>query len=321
MVWTFLADRGDLAINRIDEGGVGGARVLQFALTANVVTYAITGGRFGYWRLFPASPPWIVPPAWGEVECGGEPLYGLVPIASHAALILEPRGDEFHEASPHRATLDRGYNRYLPANGSLRDREDWMLFRPLVTLGWALVRWLREQDWLGARRLVVTSASSKTALAFAVQAADGPPLLGLSGDIGFVERTGLYAAVTGYDAPPPLSHDDVVLDFAGNAGLLDRLRRHGAPRIVPIGATHAEHESLAAADVFFAPHHVGAAILANGAMAVERARNDAVAAFADRSRPWFTRTYLDGADAIADGFRAMLGNRVPADRLVIARPG
>lgn len=320
MAWTLLADRGDLSANRLEETGVAPARVLQFALTANVVTYALTGARFGYWRLFPAAAPWIVPPAWGEVDHGEGALYGLVPIGSHMTLELESVRDEWREISPHRAVLDPGYNRYLPAIGTIREREDRMLFRPLVTLGWALARWLREQGWFGARRVVVTSASSKTALGFAMQAADGPPLVGLTGNTGFVEGTTLYSSVSGYEEPIAFSGDDLVLDFAGNAALRAWPRSDGGPRIIAIGATHGNDAALEGPDVFFAPEHVGAAIVAEGLAAVERARDEAVATFADRSRSWFSRTYLDGSAAILEGSRALLSHGVAADRLLIARP-
>jgi hypothetical protein len=320
MAWTLLADRGDLSANRLVETGVAPARVLQFALTANVVTYAMTGAHFGYWRLFPATAPWIVPPAWGEVDHGEGARYGLVPIGSHMSLELEPVRGEWRETSPHRAALDPGYNRYLPASGTIRDREDRMLFRPLVTLGWALARWLREQKWFGARRLVVTSASSKTALGFAMQASDGPPLVALTSDIGFVERTALYSQVVGYDEPITLSVDDVILDFAGSSQLLARFRAHGDPHIIAIGATHGDDASLTGGNVFFAPEHVAAAIATDGFAAVERAREEAVATFADRSRAWFNRAYLDSPAAIAAGVDALFGRGVSANQLLIGRP-
>ncbi|MBI0531988.1 DUF2855 family protein [Sphingomonas sp. TX0522] len=320
MAWTLLADRGDLSANRLAQTDLAFARVLQFALTANVVTYAMTGARFGYWRLFPATAPWIVPPAWGEVDHGEGARYGLVPVGSHTALKLEPVRGEWRETSPHRAALDPGYNRYLPATGTIQEREDKMLFRPLVTLGWALARWLRAQEWFDARRVVVTSASSKTALGFAMQASDGPPLLGLTGDTDFVERAALYARVSGYEEPIAFSGDDLVLDFAGNAARRVRRRSDGGPRIIAIGATHGDDAALAGRDVFFAPEHVGAAIAADGLAAVERARDEAVATFAQRSRPWFNRTYLDGSAAILEGFRALLSHDVAADLLLIARP-
>ena len=164
MAWRYELEREDLRSDRIEWNPIfpfkPGA-VLQLALTANVVTYALTGGQFGYWKLFPTEPPRIVPPAWGEVRlANGTIAYGLVPMASHAILRLEPAKGGWRETSDERAAVDRGYNRYLPAAGSLREREDALLFRPLVVLGLVLDRWLREENWFGASQIAVTSAST-----------------------------------------------------------------------------------------------------------------------------------------------------------------
>jgi N-acetylglutamate synthase/N-acetylornithine aminotransferase len=71
--WDFLVDRGDLRrrvlrdaepAGRLLDGDVQ-VRVDAFALTANNLTYAVTGDRFGYWELFPADAGWGRIPAWG----------------------------------------------------------------------------------------------------------------------------------------------------------------------------------------------------------------------------------------------------------------
>lgn len=301
------------------------AKVLQFALTANVVTYAITGGQFGYWKLFPADPPWIVPPAWGEARLAdGEIVYGLVPIASHTTLRLEPAKGGWRETSAERAAVNPGYNRYLPAVGSRREREDALLFRPLVVLGLVLDRSLREENWFGASRIAVTSASSKSALGYALRHDEGPPLLGLTSarNRDFVERTMVYDSVSAYEELSQLSAGTLILDFTGDSSLFRSLNKQNdnGLRVVRIGATHAGTASLVGDDVFFAPERVGREIALHGLEAFEHDRAAASAEFATRSADWFIREHVDGGDAIREAFRDLLEGRVSPQRLLIARP-
>ena len=44
------------------------ARIERFALTANNVSYALTGDMIGYWKFFPVEEPWGVVPVWGFAE-------------------------------------------------------------------------------------------------------------------------------------------------------------------------------------------------------------------------------------------------------------
>lgn len=328
MAWQYEIDRNDLRTDRIERNPVkrsDRARVLQFALTANVVTYALTGGRFGYWKLFPTEAPWIVPPAWGEAALAdGSIAFGLVPTGSHVPLDLAPTTSGWRETSAHRASIDPGYNRYVPASGSLRERENALLFRPLVVLGLVLERWLREEGWFEASRVLVSSASSKSALGYAMQHRNGPPLHALTGAANrtFVERTRLYESVFIYDDPPPIAANTLILDFTGDSALVNRLRDRKNDRIpiVRIGATYAHSASLEGDTVFFAPKRIGQEIAVHGLEAFERDRSAAIARFEKHSTDWFSREYVDGPDAICHAFRDLLANRVSPDRLLIARP-
>ena len=44
------------------------ARVDMFALTANNVSYALSGEGIGYWKFFPTAEPWGVVPVWGFAD-------------------------------------------------------------------------------------------------------------------------------------------------------------------------------------------------------------------------------------------------------------
>ncbi|MFX5873780.1 DUF2855 family protein, partial [Acinetobacter baumannii] len=44
------------------------ARVDRFALTANNISYALTGDALGYWKFFPEDADWGIVPVWGFAE-------------------------------------------------------------------------------------------------------------------------------------------------------------------------------------------------------------------------------------------------------------
>lgn len=328
MAWRYEIDRYNLQSERILQDIAlqpSCARVLQFALSANVVTYVLTGGRFGYWSIFPARDPWIVPPAWGEAELDdGKAVYGLVPIGSHTPLKLEATRSGWREASANREAVDPGYNLYIPATGSARQREDALQFRPLVVLGLVLARWLRDESWFGASRVLVTSASSKTALGYAMQHSDDLPLDALTSarSRAFVEKTGQYRHTFTYVDLPQSNADTLILDFAGDPALIRHLRESHNARVtvVRIGITHANNTLFEDETVFFAPQRIAHEIAGQGFDAFERDRAAAIAEFAEQSSNWFVREYLDGQEAIVGTFRDLLAGRVAPDRLLIARP-
>src|SRR6185436_10607709 len=97
----------------------------------------------------------------------------------------------------HRAAADPFYD---PAT---EDRQ--MLFRPLFLTAFLLDDMLAESALFGARAVVLTSASSKTAIGLASllarsrRAPGGVIGLTSSRNIGFVERLGCYDRAVAYD--------------------------------------------------------------------------------------------------------------------------
>src|SRR5688572_30569061 len=182
--WTLVVARSDLSQTRrlstpVPDLAAGEAllRVERVGLTANNVTYAVLGETFRYWEFFPTDPGWGVVPLWGFAEVAesraeglapGGRVYGYLPSASH--LVVRPgrvdaRG--FRETAEHRATLPSTYNTYALTSGDPAyepDREDLqVLFRPLFWTSFMLADWLVDNDAMGAERIVLSSASSKTA--------------------------------------------------------------------------------------------------------------------------------------------------------------
>lgn len=286
-------------------------RVEQFAITANNVTYAAIGDAFGYWDFFPALPGRGIVPVWGHaavIDAGetelivGERIYGYLPMATH--LVVKPAAistGSFSDGGAHRAARAAVYNQYRRLNGDpghVPGGEDVRsVFEPLFLTSFLIETMFRRHRWYGAKRLIVTSASSKTALALAhVARAASPEVerVGLTSaqNIAFVERTGLYDKVLGYDELNELGAEaSVSVDFAGNGATLARV--HGAvgddlKYSCLVGVTDwqnrggfGERNITGPKPVlFFAPDHVATMIAESGAKGFQLAVADRWLAFA-----------------------------------------
>ena len=174
-------------------------RVEHFALTANNMTYAAHGVDMGYWNFFPAPEGFGIVPVWGfgqVVEsraddlAAGQRFYGYWPMASHALLTpgkVGPRG--FVDLAGHRQGLAQVYNSYVPATLDVGDERLQALLRPLYTTSYLLDLMLATSP---VETLILTSASSKTALGLAQAAKNHKHIIGLTSPSSkaFVESTG-----------------------------------------------------------------------------------------------------------------------------------
>jgi hypothetical protein len=269
----------------------------SFSVTANNVTYAVVGDGFKYWDFFPAFDGMGIVPMWGHARviesrhpeiAVGERVYGYLPMASHLDVLPgRVSAGGFSDMAAHRQPMSPVYNSYTrlaadPEHDPAREAER-MIFGPLFRTGFLIEYFLRGQDWFGAEQLVVTSASSKTAMGLASvarQSSPGVKRIGLTskGNVAFVEASGLYDAVLAYDdlASLPVA-PSVSVDFAGNAELLARIHHHFAEALmqsVLVGATHIEARSVFGKteplpgpmpQLFFAPDHAVAFFKAHGA--------------------------------------------------------
>lgn len=242
----FVTDRRDLrrarwetvAAGPLPEGAVR-VRIDAFALTANNITYAAFGEAMHYWDFFPTGDAATgLVPVWGfgtVVEsraaglAEGERLYGYWPIASHVTLQPDKvRDGGFVDASAHRAALAAVYNRYrrcaADAGYDAAREAEQALLQPLFSTAFLIDDFLHDQDCFGARQVILSSASSKTAYATAFCLARrgeaGLPTVGLTSpsNADFVRGLGCFAGVVPYaridalDAGVP----SVFVDFNGS---------------------------------------------------------------------------------------------------------
>ncbi|MDB5677305.1 DUF2855 family protein [Sphingomonas bacterium] len=243
------------------------------ALTANNITYAALGPKTpflgadaGYWDFFGERDEPGRLPVWGfatvtqstvEGVAVGEQFYGYWPLASHA--VLTPgsvRGTGFTEASPRRAKLPAAYNGYtrLRALGDHRDEDHdwWPIYRPLFLTGWLIADQFEDERDYGAQTVIVSGASSKTAIGFAhaMKARhDDVALIGLASarSAGFTRETGLYDRVVDYDAVDSIDVEGTVtmVDFAGNPAATRAVHNHFGDALaidLIVGITHWDAE-------------------------------------------------------------------------------
>ncbi|WP_372020192.1 DUF2855 family protein [Tistrella mobilis] len=255
---TPKADLGAALIETIPAPAAAPGRIRlrldRFALTTNNITYAAFGEAMRYWDFFPTGrPDHGHMPVWGfaEVEASdvdgiapGERFYGYFPIATR--IIMQPgrvteRG--FYDQAEHRLPLVSAYNQYTRCTAdpvwapALENAQ--MLIRPLFITSFVLADYLVDNGWFGAARLVISSASAKTAYgaAFCLAGLAGrPELIGLTSraNRGFTEALGLYDRVVTYDELDGIAADrpTTYVDFSGDDGLRARVHGHFGPGLV-----------------------------------------------------------------------------------------
>lgn len=325
------------------EDGEVRLRVDRFALTANNVTYAAFGEVMRYWEFFPGSDGRGRLPVWGFADVAdsrcegvepGERVYGYFPAASE--LIVKPgrvRPDSFVDDAAHRSDLAAVYNRYVRCAADPSWSADLepaqMVLKPLFVTAFLLDVFLREDGADGADTIILTSASSKTAIALAALLQASPMgktrVLGLtsSGNASFVDGLDLYDEVVLYDAIEALGQDRryCIVDFAGNGEVNRRLHTRLETVLtanIRVGGAHWDN-SAPVADLpgvkpqfFFAPDHAKARSQAWGPVAFEQRYADAWSNFANRSNEMFEFREHPGADGALTVYNALVAGGFPA---------
>jgi hypothetical protein len=236
-------------------------KVDRFAFTANNITYAVLGDQLKYWQLFPSPQSFGNIPVWGFGDViasrhpgitAGERLFGYFPMATHLlieAADVSKRG--LRDAAAHRQGVAPVYNAYARVSGDPafagRQGDYQALLRPLFMLSFLVDDYLGENEFYGARSVMLSSASSKTAfgLAHLLHRRKDISVIGLTSadNTDFVRSLGCYDEVVTYDRVTSLPSDSPVafVDMAGNSDLRAKLHRHFGDRMKysgRIGLTH-----------------------------------------------------------------------------------
>ena len=350
MSHAFQVRRDDPARTRVAaiaaDPAPGEARleVEAFALTANTVTYAVHGEALGYWAFYPAADGWGHVPAWGVGTvtasraadlAEGTRVYGFLTMAD--AILVTPAkvgATGFNDATPHRLPLPAAYNRYRLWHDA-RDGDPRLaaVLQPLHATAFLLDDFLADSGFFGARTALVSSASSKTALAIAHairKRADRPELVGLTSpaNLAFTRATAAYDTVlpypeaTGRDPSEPAIYLDIAGDRALRAAIHEHWRdalRHSAA----IGDTH-QNLGLATAPTagprpqfFFAPTWLARRQSDWGPGSVAERLELAWRDFAAFAAGWLTIVDERGPEAVAARWREAHAGRTRPDQGIV----
>lgn len=266
-IWVNRDDYRNTVIIEADKPDLNDGEVLvsidKFGLTANNVSYAVSGDSIGYWAYYPAEGNWGKVPVWGmadivESKCDGiaigERIWGFFPMASH--VILKPgqiKKQTFADMAEHRQILPLFYNQYQRTEAEpdyLKSLEDerCLLF-PLFATSFVLNDFLEYNDFFGAEQILVGSVSSKTGFGLASFLTQNEEyrgkVVGLTskGNADFVQRLNCCDEIIIYGDESELDKTkrSVFVDMSGNGALVKTLHAHLEQNMVQsigVGATH-----------------------------------------------------------------------------------
>jgi hypothetical protein len=317
-------------------------KVTRFAFTANNITYAVMGDTLKYWTLFPAPDGFGNVPVWGFGEviasrhpgiAVGETLFGYFPMATHLvieAADVSKRG--LRDAAAHRQGVSPVYNSYARVTGNPefegRAGDYRALLQPLFMLSFLVDDYLAENGMFGAKGVLLSSASSKTAfgLAHLLHARGSVKVIGLTSasNVDFVKSLGCYDEVVTYDKVTSLAKDVPVAyaDMAGNSALRETLHRHLGEQMKYSGRVGLTHHTAAASEPelpgakpswFFAPDHIRKRAKEWGPGGVEQRFGVAWSHFAPRLDTWLKVTEGRGPEAVKKVYLDTLNGHVSPD--------
>lgn len=313
-----------------------------FALTSNNVTYAAMGeGMLGYWDFFPAPEGFGKVPVWGfgtvtesnapDIAVGSR-FYGYYPLAEALDVMPRKTATGFVDTASHRAPKAALYNVYTdakvdPAYDAAFEAEQ-TLFRPLYGTGWWAADFIKQG---AAKTVVLSSASSKTALATAHQLKKlgGVELIGLTspGNEAYVRESGLYDRVVLYDNAASLKVEApaTYVDYLGRAELNATVHRtlgDALSRSIIIGVTDWASERGGeplpgpTPEFFFVPTYAAERLKADPQLGPAMMRD--LRAFYPGSRAFVTAQRINGANAIQTAWVRLTGGGVPPREGLVA---
>jgi len=316
-----------------------------FALTANNITYMVTGDQIGYWSVFDPTaydlttdksqgrmPVW----SYGRIresnlsglEVGAD-IYGFFPIAK--SMDMQPgklSEHGFTDMAEHRSGLHSLYSRYVftktDASFDVK-RELHPILRPLFTTSFLIDDYLAEENAFGAEQILLLSASSKTALgtAYCLKARGDLPVVGLTseGNKDFVVSTSFYSEVFTYDTITDMNPDvkTTVVDMSGNMKVIETLAAHFEENLMYIsrvGLSHWQEAGKAVAapietpmSFFFAPDRAKQRIADWGAADFAKNLGARWVPFLDEAKDWLSVETQDGVLSVLENYKDLLNGQ------------
>jgi NADPH:quinone reductase-like Zn-dependent oxidoreductase len=316
-------------------------RVDRFAVTANNITYAVFGDVLGYWDFFPtedATYGRVPAMGWGTVVESradaislGRRFYGWYPMSSHVVFTPTATKDGFRDDGAHRQPHAPVYRAYVATDadpmypelgehgeGAADGEDRHALLRGLFLTGFLAEEFFADgggsgETYFGASRVIVLSASSKTAIGFAqrAHARGGIHVVGVTSAANrqMVEDLGFYDQVVSYDDIDTIPTDGgaVSIDMAGNPSSLAAVHQHfggGLAYSMTVGRSHHDAPPAAASEMsgpepqlFFAPSEVSRRQEQWGRSDYAQRCAGALAEFVAGSHDWMRVEHRIGPDA------------------------
>jgi hypothetical protein len=238
------------------------------------------------------------------------------------------------DRAAHRQGIAPVYNAYTRVSGDPafagRQGDYQALLRPLFMLSFLVDDFLSENAFYGARSVMLSSASSKTAFGLAhllhTRRKD-IRVIGLTSlsNIEFVKSLGCYDEVVTYDRVTSLPADSPValVDMAGNSELRATLHRHFRDQMKYSGRIGLTHRSSspdegelpgAKPSWFFAPDQIRKRAKEWGPGGIDARFGAAWSGFAPMLDQWLKVTEGRGPAAVKRVYLDTLNGRVPPDR-------
>ena len=142
-------------------------RLERAALTANNVSYALSGDMLDYWGFFPAEDGWGRLPALGfgvvtDSRCSDVPVggryFGFFPLGDHHVVHAQAARVGFIDSATWREKHAMAYRSFDPANPSPND-DATLVLRGLFLTSYLLNDFLQEKGESRYRRDLQISAS------------------------------------------------------------------------------------------------------------------------------------------------------------------
>ncbi|WP_416878243.1 DUF2855 family protein [Litorimonas sp.] len=346
------SDFSDVSVITLDAApladGFIRCQVGPWALTANNVTYMVTGDRIGYWNYFRPDAYGIHieshgrTPVWGfaeivESQCegvsAGQKIYGFFPIVDQfdiKPVDISPMG--FQDGNDHRKKLHSLYNRYTftDADPSFDLHQDLQpILRPLFTTSFLIDDFLAEKNYFEAEQILILSASSKTALgtAFCAKQRGAVKVAGLTseGNKDFTKGTGFYDKVETYDTITDLNPDikTVVVDMSGNGKVLATVSDHfeeNLKYVCKVGLSHWDAASepapkpSAPTEFFFAPDQAKTRIAEWGGAGFAQKLGERWRPFLESASHWLTVGKSSDVTELLNTYKDVLNGEASPDK-------
>jgi hypothetical protein len=257
-------------------------------------------------------------------------VYGYLPCASHLLVVPDRINQKgFVDAAPHRAALPSAYQGYRDVGSdpvySADLEAEHILFFPLFFTSFLIDDFLADEKFFGADTVVLSSASSKTAIiaAYLLAKREGVEIVGLTsaGNRDFVEGLNVYDSVYLYEDVSRLPGERAVyVDVSGDGAVRTDIHAHYGDRLAhsaAVGMTHWTQMAQGAGELdgprpvfFFAPDRITKRGADWGTATLDRNVAEAWAPFAQWASDWLRVERISSEDDIQRAYLELLDGKV-----------